>query len=57
MVSICCVDVETERLAYTEAMAGVDVGIKDLAVTSDGVKYPNNRYTVSAEKRLARLQR
>ena len=56
-VSICCSDVEIEPLPHTGAVVGVDLGIKDLAITSDGVKYPNNRYTYQAEKRLARIQR
>ena len=56
-VSICCTDVEIDPLPKTGAVVGVDLGIKDLAITSDGVKYPNNRYTYQAEKRLARLQR
>lgn len=56
-VSICCTDVEFEPLHKTGAVVGVDLGIKGLAITSDGVKYPNNRYTYEAEKRLARLQR
>lgn len=56
-VSLCCTDVEIAPLPSTGAVVGVDLGIKDLAITSDGVKYLNNRYTYQAEKRLARLQR
>lgn len=56
-VSICCTDMDIEPLPKTGAVAGVDLGIKDVAITSDGVKYPNNRYTYASEKRLARLQR
>ena len=56
-VSICCTDVDIEPLPKTGAVVGVDLGVKDLAITSDGVKYQNNRYTYEAEKRLARLQR
>ena len=56
-VSICCADVDIEQLPKTGAVVGVDLGLKDLAITSDGVKYPNNRYTYESEKRLARLQR
>lgn len=56
-VSICCTDVDIDPLPKTGAVVGVDLGIKDLAITSDGVKYSNNRYTYQAEKRLARLQR
>ena len=56
-VSLCCTDVEIEPLPSTGAVVGVDLGIKDLAITSDGVKYPNNKYTCKSEKKLARLQR
>ena len=56
-VSICCTDYEPELLPKTGASCGVDLGIKDLAILSDGTKYPNNKYTYSAEKKLARLQR
>lgn len=56
-VSICCADVEINPLPKTGAVVGVDLGIKDLAITSDGAKHPNNRFTYQAEKRLARLQR
>lgn len=56
-VSICCADVEIEMLPKTGAVVGIDLGIKDLAITSDGMKYPNNKYTYNAEKKLARLQR
>lgn len=56
-VAICCTDVEIAPLAHTGEVCGVDLGIHDFAVTSDGVKYPNNKYLAKAEKRLARLQR
>lgn len=56
-VAICCTDVEIEPLHSTGAVCGVDLGIKDLAITSDGVKFQNNKYTYAAEKKLARLQR
>ena len=56
-VSLCCTDVEIVPLPLTGAVVGVDLGIKDLAITSDGVKFPNNKYTYKAEKKLIRLQR
>lgn len=56
-VALCCTDVSIEALPSTGAVVGVDLGVKDLAITSDGMKYPNNKYTYAAEKRLARLQR
>ena len=48
---------EVEALPRAGASVGVDMGIKSLAVTSDGVEYPNHKYLAKAEKRLARLQR
>ena len=39
------------------AMAGVDLGIKDFAVTSDGKKIPNPRRLARRERGLARYQR
>lgn len=36
---------------------GVDFGVKDLAVTSDGVVFPNPKHLHKAEKRLAKLQK
>jgi putative transposase len=35
---------------------GIDLGLKDLAVLSDGTKIPNNRYTKRYECKLRRLQ-
>ena len=56
-VSICCTDVEIEPMKPTGAVVGVDLGIKDLAITSDGKKFPNNKYTYAAEDKLRKLQR
>jgi putative transposase len=54
------VQMETEdrlkRIADNEAV-GVDLGIKTLATTSDGVVYENPRHLKKAEKRLKRYQR
>lgn len=56
-VSLCCTDMDVQFLPATGAVVGVDLGIKDLVITSDGDKYPNNRYTYKSEKKLIRLQR
>ena len=56
-VSVCCTDVEVELLPKTDKSIGVDLGIKHLAVDSNGVEYPNNKYLSKSEKKLARLQR
>lgn len=56
-ISLCCTDVEIAPYERTDLVCGVDLGIHDLAITSDGVKYPNNKYISKSEKKLARLQR
>lgn len=56
-VSICCTDVEIEPYEKTGAMVGLDMGLKEFAITSDGQKYENKRYSTKAARRLARLQR
>lgn len=38
-------------------IVGIDLGLKDLVVTSDGVKYINEKILNKYEKRLKRLQR
>ena len=56
-VSLCCTDVEITPLPSTGVAVGVDLGIKELAITSDGMKYPNPKNYVQSEKKLARLGR
>lgn len=56
-VSLCCTDVDIQKLPGTGKSVGVDLGIHDLAVTSDGEKYPNPKHYDKAQKKLARLQR
>ena len=56
-VSLCCTDVEISSLPPTNVAAGVDLGIKDLAITSDGAKYINPKSYLKSQKKLARLQR
>ena len=56
-VSLCCTDVEIEPLPKTGVVIGVDMGLKAFAITSDGTEYPNPRYLVKNQKKLARFQR
>lgn len=56
-VSICCTDAEIKPLPSTGAVAGIDMGLKAFAITSDGAEYPNHKYLAKSEKKLARLQR
>ena len=45
------------QLPATSAVVGVDLGIKDFAITSDGEKIPNPRRLARRERNLARYQR
>ena len=51
--------VETEHspLAKTNGQIGLDLGIKDLCITSDGKKYENPKTISKYEKKLIKLQR
>ena len=56
-VSVCYTDVEITPYKKTGAMVGLDMGLKEFAITSDGKKYENRKYSTKAARRLARLQR
>lgn len=51
------VDTEYKKIPYTEKKVGIDLGIKDLCVTSEGKKYHNCCILKRYEKKLSRLQR
>lgn len=40
----------------TGLVVGIDLGVKDFAITSDGYKYKNNRYTKTYAKKLKAAQ-
>lgn len=56
-VSLCCTDVEIKSLPKTDNNIGIDLGIKEFAITSDGVKYENPKYLQKSLSKLAKLQR
>ena len=45
------------KLQKTGKFVGVDLGVKDIAITSDGCKFANPRWIQKSEKKLKRLQR
>ena len=51
------VEKESTPFPSTGAMVGIDLGIKDLLITSDGEKFDNIRTTQKYENKLAREQR
>ena len=50
-------ETEHEELPHTKQNIGLDLGIKDLCITSDGKKYENLKIIKKHERRLAKLQR
>lgn len=56
-VSVCVTDYEPEQLEKTGGVVGIDLGIKEFAITSDGTKYDNPKFLSKSQKKLARLQR
>lgn len=56
-ISLCCVDVPVEEFEKTGSVVGLDLGIKDFAITSDGGKIENPRFLRKSEKRIKQLQR
>ena len=51
------VEAEHEALPHTKQNIGLDLGIKDLCITSDGQKYENPKIIKRHEKKLKKLQR
>ncbi len=53
----CLCEFEPTLLPVTDKKVGIDVGIKDLFVTSDGFKLGNPRHTAKYAAKLAKYQR
>ena len=56
-VSLCCTDVENEPFDKTGDVVGIDLGIKEFCITSDGEMIPNPKYLKKSLDKLAKLQR
>lgn len=55
--SLCCTDVEFVQYEKTSQNIGIDLGLVDFAILSDGNKIDNPRFYEKLEKKLAKLQR
>ena len=51
------VETEHEKLSHMNKAIGLDLGIKDLCITSSGAKYENPKTIKKYEKKLTKLQR
>lgn len=56
-VSLCCTDVDIKPLDKTNNSIGIDLGIKEFCITSDGEIIENHKYLKKSLNRLAKLQR
>ena len=56
-ISLCCTDVEVKKLESTNKSVGIDLGIKDFAITSDEISIENPKYLQKSLNKLAILQR
>jgi putative transposase len=50
------VETEHTKLPKTGKSIGIDLGLKDFVITSDGYKYKNNRYTKTYQTKLKKAQ-
>lgn len=50
-------DTELKRFEHTNEQVGIDLGVKDFVITSDGEVFENKHFLRKEEKKLKRLQR
>ena len=56
-ISVLVEKEDKQPLIKTGCSVGIDLGLKEFAITSDGQKIPNPKYLAKSEKKLAKLQR
>ena len=56
-VSLCCTDVDIQPLEKTGNSIGLDLGIKEFCITSDGEMISNPKYLKKSLDKLTKLQR
>ena len=54
--SICC-DYELQEYEHTGEAIGIDLGVKDLMILSDGTKMDNPKFIAKSERKIKHLQR
>ena len=50
-------DTELKRFEHTDKQVGIDLGVKDFVITSDGEVFENKHFLKKEEKKLKKLQR
>ena len=56
-ISLCCTDMEVKKLERTNKNVGIDLGVKNFAITSDETLIENPKYLQKSLKKLALCQR
>lgn len=56
-VSLCCTDIKHKKSPQVNNQIGIDLGIKEFAILSNGEKIDNPKYYYKYEKKLKREQR
>jgi len=56
-VVLLCIDVEPKQLSKTGKNVGIDLGLKDFAIPSEGDAIPNPKFLRRSLDRLARLHK
>lgn len=56
-VSLCCTDIEIKKLENSNSDIGLDLGIKEFLITSNGETIKNPKYLKKSLNKLAKLQR
>lgn len=50
-------DTELKRFEHTDKQVGIDLGVKDFVITSDGEAFENKHFLKKVENKMKRLQR
>ena len=56
-ISINCCEVPHEEFKSSDSIVGIDLGIKDFVITSNGGKFKNPKFLIKSEKKIKILQR
>lgn len=56
-VSLCCTDVEQSPYEKTGSLVGIDLGLKEFCITSNGDMVENPKYLKKSLQKLVKLQR
>lgn len=55
--SLCCTEVEFEQYSKTNKNIGIDLGLIDFAILSNGIKIDNPQFYEHSEKKIIKLQK